>query len=94
MRPSQVGRRQEAIPNAGIVPPDIRVDAGAAAVDPALLALKEAAKFRGIYTRVARRLGLSAQHVREVALGHRRSARVKLELDREFKKILNGGRLK
>jgi hypothetical protein len=53
------------------------------------LALREAAKFRGIYTRIAQRLGLSAQHVREVALGRRQSDRVKRELDREFKKILN-----
>ena len=54
-----------------------------------MAALADASKFRGIYSRVAKKLGLSVQHVREVALGRRHSARVARALDREFLKIRN-----
>lgn len=50
-------------------------------------ALEAAARFRGIYTRVGKKLGLSSQHVREVALGRRVSSRVVKALDREFQRI-------
>ncbi len=45
--------------------------------------LENAAKFRGMYTAVARKLGVTPQHVRLVALGLSRSKRVTEALKRE-----------
>jgi len=43
--------------------------------------------YRGIYSRVARQLGIDASYVSRVARGERRSARVETALLREMKKI-------
>ena len=45
-----------------------------------------AAHFYGIYSRVARKLGVTPQHVRHVALGLSVSRRVARELDREIQR--------
>ncbi len=52
--------------------------------------LQRASRLNGIYTRVAKRLGLSVNHVREVGVGRRTSARVLREITREFKKMVSG----
>ena len=44
-------------------------------------------RLTGTYTKVARQLSLSPQHVREVALGKRRSARVMKSLIAEVKRL-------
>jgi len=41
----------------------------------------------GIFSRIARSLGLSRNHVREVAKGNRRSSRVESALEAEFARI-------
>jgi hypothetical protein len=48
---------------------------------------------RGLYSFVARELGLTAAHVRNVALGLRRSQRVEEALESAFEKF-NGSREK
>jgi hypothetical protein len=42
---------------------------------------------RGVFSRVARQLRLSPNHVCEVAKGNRRSARVETAIRREFSRI-------
>jgi hypothetical protein len=49
--------------------------------------LEQAALFYGIYSRIARKLGVSPQHVRQVAKGLHRSKRVSLALTREMQRI-------
>ena len=51
--------------------------------------LQRVAKFRGLYSRVARRLDVSVQHVIEVSKGRRHSARVMRAVEREYRKILD-----
>jgi hypothetical protein len=51
---------------------------------PAILRLE---LLSGIYSRVARKTGKSRGHVRRVALGQRKSARVQSALSREFERI-------
>jgi hypothetical protein len=41
----------------------------------------------GIYTRIARKTGNSRGHVRRVALGERKSARIQVALSKEFERI-------
>jgi len=48
---------------------------------------KRSHRLAGTYTKVAKKLALSPQHVREVALGNRRSARVMKALAAEVKRI-------
>jgi predicted transcriptional regulator len=40
-----------------------------------------------MYSRIARRLGVSPQHVRHVARGIKRSKRVTMAIDREVRRI-------
>jgi hypothetical protein len=49
--------------------------------------LVEAAEIRGLFTRVARRLGVTRQHVRQVAYGTGTSRRVSLAIKRELRQI-------
>ncbi len=49
--------------------------------------LQQAAKYYGIYSRLARRLGVTPQHVRHVALGFTRSARVSRAIAKEMERI-------
>lgn len=49
--------------------------------------LRKAAIFYGIYSRLARRLGVTPQHVRQVARGIRRSARVARAIEREIRRL-------
>jgi hypothetical protein len=42
---------------------------------------------RGLYTQVARRLGLTPAHVRNVAMGLRRSSRVEAALDAALRRL-------
>lgn len=46
--------------------------------------LERAARFYGIYSRVARKIGVSSQHVKEVAMMRRTSDRVQRAIVREF----------
>ena len=48
--------------------------------------LANAAIFYGTYSRIARKLGVTPQHVRHVALGRSTSKRVSSELKRELRK--------
>lgn len=48
--------------------------------------LAEAALFRGTYSTVAQKLGVSPQHVRNVSLGRAVSRRVAEELKREVRR--------
>jgi hypothetical protein len=56
------------------------------------ITLLNTSRFRGIYSRVAKKLNVSPQHVREVALSRRRSARVTRALERELSIINKVGR--
>ena len=49
--------------------------------------LRRARFYRGVYARVARKLELQLSHVRQVALGMRRSERVEDALLREIQRI-------
>ena len=49
--------------------------------------LEQAALFYGIYSRVARKLGVTPQHVRHIAKGLGKSKRVSTALDREIRRI-------
>jgi predicted transcriptional regulator len=49
--------------------------------------LEQAARFYGIYSRVARKLGVTPQHVRHIAKGLGKSKRVSAALDREIRRI-------
>lgn len=49
--------------------------------------LELAANFYGLYSRIARKLRVSPQHVRHVARGVRRSKRVATAIDREVRRI-------
>ena len=49
--------------------------------------LEQAALFFGIYSRVARKLGVTPQHVRHVAKGLSTSKRVSAAITREIKRI-------
>ena len=49
--------------------------------------LKTASLFWGVYSRVARRLGVTPQHVRLVAKGMHTSKRVTAAIKREIKRI-------
>lgn len=48
--------------------------------------LENAAAFYGAYSAVARRLGVTPQHVRQVAKGNSTSKRVSAELARELRR--------
>lgn len=50
--------------------------------------LQKASRFRGIYTRVARKLNVSPNHVKEVAMGRRSSNRVERAIEREYRRIV------
>ena len=54
--------------------------------------LAKAAIFRGVYSRVARKLGVTPQHVRHVALGLSVSKRVSREIDREIRRVKDRNR--
>ena len=54
--------------------------------------LEKAARYRGIYTRVARQLGVSSHHVKEVVMGRRHSIRVMRAFKAEFSKIVDSER--
>lgn len=54
--------------------------------------LANVALFRGLYSKVARKLGVTPQHVRHVALGISISKRVSKELDREIRRIKDRSR--
>lgn len=49
--------------------------------------LETARLTRGVFTRVARRLGLTVSHVRRVAIGERRSSLVQGEIEKELAKL-------
>ncbi len=49
--------------------------------------LEQAAQFYGIYSRVARKLGVTPQHVRHVAKGLTQSKRVLTAINREIARI-------
>jgi len=49
--------------------------------------LENAALFYGMYSRVARQLGVSPQHVRQVARGLHASKRVSSAVQREIKRL-------
>lgn len=49
--------------------------------------LAQASRFYGVYSRVARKLGVTPQHVRQVALGLHTSRRVSAALKRELRRI-------
>lgn len=49
--------------------------------------LRRAARYYGVYTRVAKRTGVTKQHVRFVAMGLRHSPRVERELIKEVRRI-------
>ncbi len=51
--------------------------------------LEHAAQFYGIYSRLAKKLGVTPQHVRHVAIGLRSSKRVSAAIDREIRRIKN-----
>lgn len=51
--------------------------------------LEQAASFYGIYSRIAKKLGVTPQHVRHVAKGLGKSKRVSAALDREIRRIRN-----
>lgn len=53
---------------------------------------QRASKLTGIFTRVAKKLEVSTQHVREVALGNRRSDRVMKALQSEMRKVVKSER--
>ena len=57
---------------------------GLTAVQKELMKIRS---FRGIYSRVAKQLGISTNHVKEVSMGRRNSARVLNAIEREYKKI-------
>jgi hypothetical protein len=48
---------------------------------------KRAFLYRGIFTRVAKRIGVSRSHVRRVAAGERYSERVSIALTEEIRRI-------
>jgi DNA-binding transcriptional regulator YdaS (Cro superfamily) len=49
--------------------------------------LDDAALFYGMYSRLARRLGVSPQHVRQVSIGKHKSKRVRAAILREVARI-------
>ncbi len=53
-------------------------------------ALKRYRLYRGLYARVARRLGVDRSYVSRVARGERRSARVEAALKAELRRIEHG----
>lgn len=53
---------------------------------------QRASKLTGIFTRIAKKLDVSPQHVREVALGNRRSDRVMKALQAEMRKAVGAER--
>lgn len=55
--------------------------------DSIIAEFQKASRLTGIYTRIADRLGVSPNHVRQVALGNRKSSRVMRELRTELRKI-------
>lgn len=54
--------------------------------------IAEASKFYGVFSRVARKLRVTPQHVRQVAMGLHTSRRVSAALQRELRKIRDGER--
>jgi transcriptional regulator with XRE-family HTH domain len=53
-------------------------------------ALKRYRLYRGLYSRVARQLGVDRSYVSRVARGERRSRRVENALQRELRRIEHG----
>jgi DNA-binding transcriptional regulator YdaS (Cro superfamily) len=51
--------------------------------------LEKAALFYGLYSRIARQLGVTSQHVSQVAKGRHRSKRVSKAIAKEIQRILN-----
>jgi hypothetical protein len=49
--------------------------------------LRRATQYYGMYSRIARELGVSSNHVRMVAMGQRRSKRIERALAREIARI-------
>ena len=53
--------------------------------------LTEASRFYGLFSRVAKKLGVTPQHVRQVARGLHSSKRVTAALQRELRRIREAG---
>jgi DNA-binding transcriptional regulator YdaS (Cro superfamily) len=56
--------------------------------------IEEASRYYGLFSRVARRLGVTPQHVRQVARGLHMSRRVTLAINREVRRIREASREK